>query len=142
MAVVDANVGVWSTLPFLAVVDVQPFLSDPARLDERLFAPDLWLAECVSAIRSYTFLGTLPEADGRAAIEALFRTDIELVPLDPDLCQSAYRWSARLRQRLAYDGFYLALAERLHTQLWTADRRLFNASQALGLSWVRWAGAG
>ena len=141
VAVVDANVGVWATLPLLATVDVRPFLAHPARVGERRFAPDLWLAECVSAIRAYTFVGDLGEAEGSAAIDALFRTDVELVPLDRDLCHAAYRWSGRLRQRRAYDGFYLALAEHLATELWTADRRLLNASRALGLTWVRWAGS-
>jgi hypothetical protein len=104
LAVVDANGGVWSTVPSLAPVDVRPFLNDPARVDEPWVAPDLWLSECVSAIRSYTFLGTLAEADGRAAIDALLLANVELVPLDRDLCHSAYQWAARLRQRRAYDG--------------------------------------
>jgi len=41
--------------------------------------------------------------------------------------------------RSAYDGSYLALAERESRELVTADERLFNSVKA-ELNWVRWIG--
>jgi predicted nucleic acid-binding protein len=43
-----------------------------------------------------------------------------------------------LNRAAAYDSFYLALAETLQCELWTADRRL---RSAIDLPWVRWAGS-
>ena len=51
---------------------------------------------------------------------------------------SAFAWTRRLNRAAAYDSFYLALAEGLQCDLWTADRRLFNA---VDLPWVHLAGA-
>jgi predicted nucleic acid-binding protein len=39
----------------------------------------------------------------------------------------------QLKRAAAYDSFYLALAETLRSELWTADKRLVNAA---GVSWV------
>jgi predicted nucleic acid-binding protein len=49
----------------------------------------------------------------------------------------ALDWSARLGQGKAYDGQYLATAERAGAELWTADRKLANAATAAGAGWVR-----
>jgi predicted nucleic acid-binding protein len=39
----------------------------------------------------------------------------------------------------AYDSHYLALAEMLGCELWTGDRRLYNAVKD-ELPWVKWLG--
>jgi len=44
------------------------------------------------------------------------------------LLNRAYTWTRRLNRAVAYDSFYLALAERLDCDFWTADRRLVNAA--------------
>jgi predicted nucleic acid-binding protein len=65
---------------------------------------------------------------------------VELVPMTADRARSALRWAARVRQSRAHDGFYLAVAEELGTELWTADQRLANAAQAAGAGWAHWIG--
>ncbi len=57
--------------------------------------------------------------------------------LDQDLAHRALHWSARLGQAKAYDSFYLALAEREETMLWSADGRLVDRAWQLKLSWVK-----
>lgn len=74
------------------------------------------------------------------ATEDLFALEVEMLPLDNALCKSALRWAERLQQSQAYDAFYIALAEHLQTDFWTADKRLANATQQLGLTWVHWIG--
>lgn len=38
-----------------------------------------------------------------------------------------------------YDAHYLALAERLNIELWTADARLYNTVLSYGVEWVKLA---
>jgi len=42
----------------------------------------------------------------------------------------AFVWTRRLKRAVAYDSFYLALAESLGCDLWTADQRLHHAVDA------------
>src|SRR5438477_244782 len=65
---------------------------------------------------------------------------VETIPMDAPLCQAAFEWAGRLNQVRAYDGFYLALAEQLKAEFWTADKRLANAVQQIGANWVHWIG--
>jgi predicted nucleic acid-binding protein len=76
----------------------------------------------------------------REAVEDLFALEIETAPLDAPLSRSALAWAERLGQSRAYDGFYLALAEGLGAEVWTADRRLANGAQKVGAAWVHWIG--
>lgn len=59
---------------------------------------------------------------------------------DNELLKRAYDLAEQLNRPAAYDAQYLALAERLGCDFWTADEKLFNAVGA-SLTWVRWLGA-
>ena len=54
---------------------------------------------------------------------------------DAELHRQALKIAQRYNLPATYDAHYLALAERLGIEFWTADRRLFNAVQS-SLSWV------
>ena len=47
--------------------------------------------------------------------------------------------ATRFNRPAAYDAHYLALAEMMNCEFWTADRRLFNVVKD-ELPWVRWLG--
>ncbi len=49
------------------------------------------------------------------------------LPAPMGLVQCAWELSRRYDRPQVYDCFYLALAEVFDTELWTADRRFFNA---------------
>jgi predicted nucleic acid-binding protein len=138
--VIDANLAVLAVLPVPAEVNVLERFLDWRQQGRRIVAPMLWLAEAVSAIRMSVYVQMISLEEGLIAIDDLFALDVETIPLDAQLCRSAFEWAGRLGQGRAYDGFYLALSEQMRAKLWTADRRLVNGAQQAGASWVCWIG--
>lgn len=135
--VVDANIAV-------ALAIATPYSEQATGLMEGwrrdrvpLYAPLLWEYELASAMRKAATLGLLTGDEAEAALAELLRLRIERVAPEVGLHRQALRWAARLNQTVAYDGQYLAVAERLGATFHTADRRLAEAATALGISWVR-----
>jgi predicted nucleic acid-binding protein len=62
---------------------------------------------------------------------------VELIVPNENQTQKAFMWTRQLNQVAAYDSFYLALAESLGCEFWSADKKLANA---VGQPWVRLAG--
>ena len=56
----------------------------------------------------------------------------------PELHGQALKLASQLRQGAVYDAHYMALAENLGCDLWTADRRFHRAAEAAGI--VHWIG--
>jgi predicted nucleic acid-binding protein len=136
--VVDARCALQLILPGVHTAHVQAMLSDWQQRGCRLCAPTLWTYEMASTLCKAVYFRTLTDVEGRRALSLVHRLDVDLYPPDGVQTERAYDWTSRLQRASAYDSFYLALAETLGCELWTADRRLY---QAVGLPWVRWAGA-
>ena len=136
---VDANLAVRAVIPFGHGKELEQ-LTQWKRTNTQIFTPDLWCAEVTSAIRVMSSRKLVTIDESQAAIFDLFALGIQLVPSDADLCISAFQWAVRLGQIRAYDGFYLALAEKIGVELWTADERLVNRSHQVDAHWVRWIG--
>ena len=102
-----------------------------------LRAPTLWIYEMTSALSKATFFGLLTAGEAEHSLSLLYDLTIKLVPPDAEQIHHAFAWTRRLNRAAAYDSFYLALAESLGCELWTADQRL---CQAVDLPWVRLAG--
>ncbi|MCL1474318.1 type II toxin-antitoxin system VapC family toxin [Argonema antarcticum] len=97
-------------------------------------APTLIYYEVSNAFhRSAVARQILPEQAVRL-MDAVLNLNITLYG-DAELHREALNLAAQLRLPATYDAHYLALAQRLECEFWTADRRLFNAVQAT-LSWV------
>ena len=101
-----------------------------------LHAPTLWVYEMTSALCKGAYFDLLTAEEAERSLSVLQELAIELVPPDAQGLQNrrAFAWTRRLNRAAAYDSFYLALAEAMHCDLWTADRRLCNA---VDLPWVR-----
>mgnify|MGYP001556459309 CR=1 FL=1 len=99
-----------------------------------LLAPTLWVYETTSALCKSTFFGLLTEEEAESAMAVLEELPVTLVTPDSRQNRRAFAWTRRLNRAAAYDSFYLALAEGLQCELWTADKRLCNA---VDLPWVR-----
>ncbi len=138
--VVDASAAVWAVLPVVAEADALDRFADWTRQGVAVMTPSLWLPESVSAIRRAVHQGLLTSAEARIAVADLFALGVRTVESDESLCLAALEWAEALGQARAYDGFYLALAERLRAELWTADRRLVSSAHHVGAAWVRWIG--
>jgi predicted nucleic acid-binding protein len=91
-------------------------------------APDLLAPESANILWKKVGRGELRMAEAEAIAVALEGAVITLHPTRPYLA-SATRIACDLG-RAAYDGFYLARAEKLQAPLVTADRRLVNAIRA------------
>lgn len=134
--VVDAATSVWAVLPQEHAVQTAHLFALWAIQRAQLVAPSLWWAETTAAVRSNVFHKRISYEAGERALADLARLGIQVLSTDAAECRRAYYWSARLNQARAYDGFYLALAERLGAELWTGDLRLARACRQQGLAWV------
>lgn len=133
--VVDANLTIALVLP-------TPYSAPAQALWERwstemtdVYAPDLWAYEVTSALRKAISLTGMPLSEAEARLEALHRLGVQMVPPTLELNRLALRWAERLGQPVAYDAHYLALAETLGCDFWTADRRLVQSVGA-EVPWV------
>lgn len=107
------------------------------RQEMPLFAPALWPAEIVSALRKAVSVHQLDENDALLALALLPELGVQVYLPDAGLLESSLRWAGRLGQRVAYDAQYLSLAERLGALFWTADRKLFQRCAEIGVEFVR-----
>lgn len=140
--VIDANIAVRAVLPTRSQADLLERFAAWHQSRVEVCAPDTLLPEAVSVIRQGVYNRWITEQEAQVAVEDIFRLGIQITPSDMVICQKALTWAGRLGQSKAYDGFYLALAERLGAELWTADARLSDRARQLGVVWVRWVGEG
>ena len=104
----------------------------------QVVAPALLRYEVTSALRRKVVRGAMSLQDARRALEETLALDIEL--LDPsELSPRALDLAARFNRPAAYDAHYLALAEMMEGEFWTADERLYNAVRD-DFPRIRWLG--
>jgi predicted nucleic acid-binding protein len=102
-----------------------------------VYAPPLFFAETTSVLRLKVHLGHVSADEGERAFGSFLRLAVR--PWDPpDLQRRAWVMAGRYARPRAYDAQYLAVAEQLECDLWTADGRLANA---VSEPWVKLLGA-
>lgn len=102
-------------------------------------APTLLFYEVTNALHQYQRHGLLTGESARLAQAAALDLPIELFG-SIGLHRRALELAQSLSLPATYDPHYLAVAEDLQAELWTADRRLLRAVGS-SLSWVRQAGS-
>ena len=143
--VIDANTAVRAVMPVSQEREVKK-LKEWHQNNIPLFAPDVWSAEVTTAVRQSIAFKLISPEEGIQILKDLFALEVQVIPSDLDQCQAALSWASRLGQSKAYDGFYLALAERLsaerggQVEFWTADERLYNRGRQIGAPGIRWTG--
>lgn len=99
-------------------------------------APSLWLYEVISATTKLVRFGEFNNQQGQELIQQLHNLGVVLFEMDANMIARAFDWTIQLNRAAAYDSFYLALAEKLGCDFWTADQRLANA---VNQPWVKLA---
>ena len=120
--------------------------SDKARASSRSWAnagtqaaaPYLMPVEVTNALHRRVVRGELTVEDAIRLLEYLLASGIELRD-EPGLQVRALQLASRLRQGAVYDAHYLALAETLGCDFWTADQRFYRAAVSVTQN-VRWIG--
>lgn len=132
---------------FIASIYVETFTPQAKGLLQQLKeaktvlnAPSLLRYELIAVSRKAVYQGRVTAEQGRIARDQLLTYPVTL-HFDDDLLKRGYELAEEFNRPTAYDAQYLALAERLSCEFWTADERLFNAVNAK-LTKVRWLGTG
>ncbi|MDY6875342.1 MAG: type II toxin-antitoxin system VapC family toxin [Chloroflexota bacterium] len=106
--------------------------------DIEIVAPPLLAFEGTSVICNKMRRGLVLPEEAELMFKVFHLLGVRL--LYPDgLHEKAWELAKRFHRPQAYDSHYLALAEILGLELWTADERLYNAVKH-DLSWVKWLG--
>lgn len=135
--VIDASVGYRLFVPHTDQMLLQSMLDTRLAGGCRLTAPTLWRYEVTSTLTKGFRQHQLTQTEIAQALAFSLSFSIDLILPDSQLVRAAYEWTLKLQRTAAYDSFYLALAQRLHSELWTYDRRLANA---VNEPWVRYLG--
>jgi len=100
-----------------------------------LAAPTLLVYELTNGMLTATRQGRLSRNQAEEGLATLLAAGIRLMTVD-----SSKIFSLSLQWKVsAYDGTYLAVAEKLDSEVWTGDRAFYNACRRKG-SRVRWIG--
>ena len=100
-------------------------------------APYLMPVEVANALHRRVARGELTVSDAVRLLEHLLASGLELRN-DQDLHVRALRLASHLQQGAVYDAHYLALAEILSCEYWTADERFYRAalSSVQNVHWI------
>jgi predicted nucleic acid-binding protein len=103
-----------------------------------IIAPPLLAFEGTSVICNKMYRGLIPPGEAELMFKTFHLLGVRF--LYPDgLHQQAWELAKRFNHPQAHDSHYLALAEILGLELWTADQRIYNTVKH-ELSWVKWLG--
>lgn len=99
-------------------------------------APSLLHYEVVNSLYQYQKRGQVSLASLERALDAALALPVDLVD-DNHIHRRAMILAAQYGVPAAYDAHYLALAEWMDVDLWTADMRLINTLKPFNLKWVK-----
>ena len=91
-------------------------------------APDLMAFEAANALYSKAYWGHVSYADARDMMMSLMAIPL-VYHQSASLHSRAMELAEVLGQDMVYDSFFLALAEFLDCEFWTADKRFYDAAQ-------------
>lgn len=102
-----------------------------------LIAPTLIVYEVTNAFHRASIAGQITPDEAEEFLERALNLGLRLYG-DASLHRKALKMAQKYNLPATYDAHYLALAERFTVDLWTTDKRLYNAVQS-SLDWVYFA---
>ncbi|MGA9351316.1 MAG: type II toxin-antitoxin system VapC family toxin [Anaerolineae bacterium] len=106
--------------------------------DREIVAPYLFCFEITSAIWRKAKRGLMSVEEAKEAVRGALMLGVRL--LHPsNISLKAFDLAARFDRPAAYDTHYLALAEMMEGEFWTADERLYNTVRD-DFSRIHWLG--
>jgi predicted nucleic acid-binding protein len=106
------------------------------KAEASIVAPTLLYYEVTNGLYRYQKAGILPSEAVEKALMAALALPIELVS-NTEPHRRARDVAAMYNLSATYDAHYLALAQWMEVDLWTADMRLVNSFKSHKLSWVK-----
>ncbi len=103
-----------------------------------LHAPALLRYELIAVSRKAVYQARVTAEQGLVARDQLLSYPV-LLHFDDALLKRGYELAEEFNRPTAYDAQYLALAERLSCDFWTADERMFNSVNGK-FSSIAWLG--
>ena len=104
----------------------------------QLAAPPLMPFEVANALLRRVLRGELTVGVAVDLMQDLMSLGVTF-HASPNLHSRALAFASQLKQGAAYDAHYLALAESLGCEIWTADQRFYRAASS-GVDNLRWIG--
>ncbi len=134
--VIDANLtlGLFLRLPYSQEAD--QWIKERQEEDAKLIVPVLWEYECVSGLHRAVTLKLIAQEEAERMVADLLSLEFHRIPPTLDLNRSALHWAEKIGQSKVYDAHYLAVAESVSAEFWTADQRVVHALQNIGVSWA------
>lgn len=138
MAVIDASLAVKLLVMEAFTAQARALALSWRTSGIALAGPNFMPSEVASAFRKKIQEGILTNDGAKQAMTRFYGLRITLYPSQP-LHNRAIDLAVELNQRLAYDCHYLALAEFMDCDFWTADRPFYRAAQG-SYPRVHWIG--
>jgi predicted nucleic acid-binding protein len=134
IVVVDASLVIKAILPNPEFARCQAALAQLQ--NRRLVAPALWVYEITSTLAKAVHFGQLTASEGRLALHQAMSLGVQVILPDETQARLAFDQTLHLKRAAAYDSFYLATAQALEADFWTADQRLVNSFQGKKPTWL------
>ncbi len=138
IVVLDAGVYIANVLPETLSGEAKGLIAQLQAARTVFHAPTLIRFEMVAVARKAVYQKRVTPQEGLTARDVFLNFPITL-HFDEVLLKRAYELATTYNRPTAYDAQYLALAERLNCDFWTADERLFNAVSSQ-LPTIKWLG--
>ncbi|MBS1252781.1 MAG: Ribonuclease VapC9 [Anaerolineales bacterium] len=135
---VDASLAAKWVLPEEYQTHALQLLADWTEAETEVVAPPHLPIEVTNAIRKRVWRTELTQEEAKQTLSTFERFRVTLLAR-AELYQDALDIAHQFNRPTVYDAHYVALAQLLGCELWTADSRLYNAVKE-DLEWVRFIG--
>ena len=110
-----------------------------SRANRPLLTPPLIVYEATNVLHQRVRRGEFSSIEAQEALASLLQTLAPTVQYVPGLAGRALALANQFGLSATYDSHYLALAEHVAGEFWTADRRLWSATYQ-AFPWMHWIG--